>query len=1002
MASATANDPGRRTRWRFAFAVIVLAFLLACFFSTPLSKYGTHSYSAADLSQDYSLTQVERGHVPGNRLLSDPVTEMVPWLLFNRDELRAGRVPLWDDRNAAGQPHLANYQSAVFSPFSVPFYLLDLKPALLVSAFLKLGALGLFTFLFLDLLGLGSLACLIGAAAFTFSGHNVLLLAYPHAAAVSALPAGLYFAELALRRGENGRGVLGACLGLALTLTVGVLCGQPEPFYFSVLLVALWIATRLVGIAWREWLDCGSARGALWLAARLLGSALIGVAMGAPQILPFLEYLKNSTVLVLRSFDQTPLDPITWTLYAFPDLFGNPSRLYHLNYALPPPNYESANTCYIGASAMLVAASAIFFVRRLRVARFFVCVAILWFFYAYDIFGVGRFLGGLPTLDLAPLNRSQPIGLFAMSACAAIAVHAIATSNARARWRAALGTFLCGGFALWFTIVFDSRRLSGAWPLFNKLRHSGYAKGMPPGSDAYIPEHMKFIVLSFAAGLVALVLLWVVRSKWMQPILQLVILAAVFLQSGWPMRDYNPTAEDKFVYPETASIQELKRIAKAEPVVILGSDTLPPHTNSIYGINSLSSYDAMWIRKYDELYRESFGLGGGNWRLVLQTKSKWIRQFGARFVASPGNWVRVDSLCDNVLISGDDLYTTSEILPGGDVVQTILGQRERLQGIAFQFAIPKQAVHCTLVMKLEDMITGSVVATKSVKTDGWVNDRFGRHEELFDFEPLPDARYRPLRVTISSPDASPGNAVAMFGREDYWYWNEFVMLEQPIHEVVWNLEPSPRRPGHRPHGKLTVAGKALQGGLLMDQTYELEHWQTLAQIPGFTIAALENPVARYSTVSRGIATRRIEDDFKLVHEGNLDPHHVVVLSLPGKSAIDSSRGRAEIEEPAVEVLRDEPDHALLQVTRESPGYMVLRRALYPGWEARVNGKRVPLFRADYAFCAVELEAGTSKVDFVYRPASFRLGLWIAALAPLLGGLLLFATRKFGRIVSHAN
>ena len=161
MASVAANNPGRRTRWRFALAVLVIAFLLACFFSTPLAKYATHSYSAADLGQDYSLTQVERGHVPGNRLLSDPVTEMVPWLLFNRDELRAGRVPLWDDRNAAGQPHLANYQSSVFSPFSVPFYLLDLKAALLVSAFLKLGALGLFTFLFLDLLGLGSLACMI-------------------------------------------------------------------------------------------------------------------------------------------------------------------------------------------------------------------------------------------------------------------------------------------------------------------------------------------------------------------------------------------------------------------------------------------------------------------------------------------------------------------------------------------------------------------------------------------------------------------------------------------------------------------------------------------------------------------------------------------------------------------------------------------------------------------------------------------------------------------------
>ncbi|HTF89076.1 MAG TPA: YfhO family protein [Planctomycetota bacterium] len=992
------RDRLRRTRWRHVLASVVVIALLGAFFSTPLSKYPTHSYSAADLTQDLPLTQVERGHEPANRLLSDPTTEMVPWLLFNRDEFRAGRIPLWNDRNANGAPHLANYQSAVFSPFSLPFYLLDLKPALLVSAFLKLAASALFTFLFLDLLGLGTLACLIGSAAFTFSGHNVLLLAYPHAAAVVALPAGLYFAELALQRAESGRRALAALAGLSATIAIGLYCGQPEPFYFSLLFVALWCAARLVAIAWREWLDRGRAWGSAWLASRVLLAALVGLAMAAPQVLPFLEYLEHSSILVWRSADQTPLNSITWPLYAFPDVLGNPSLHYKLNYSIPPPNYESANTCYIGALAMVVAGCSFFFLKHIKAARFFAPVAVLWFLYAYDVGGFGKLLASIPTIDLAPINRSQPIGLFAMSAAAAIAVHGIATRQLAARWKFALATALAGSLAMWFTVLCDMGKMRGAWVLFNRLRHSGYAKSMPPGSDAYVPEHLQFILVSFAAGLFALTLLWCLRSQFLRNAAQVVILCVIFLQSGWLLRDYNPTIEDKFVYPVTPGIAKLQRATAGEPLIVLGAEPLPPHVNLVYGLAILASYDAMWVRKYDELYRESFGLAGDNWRLALQTTSRWIRQFGVRFVVSPGSWVKVDSLCDQVLISPSDLYRTPEILPGGDLVQTILGHRERLQGVALQFATTPLPVRCTVEARLEDTISGQVIATKTWRTDEWRNDRFGRHEILFDFEPMLDARHRPLRLTISSPDATPGNAISLWAREDYWYWNQFVLLEQPMHDVISTVQPGLRRPGRRPHGHLTVAGQVLRGGLMMDQTYEQEHWNRVDSVAGFVLAELKNPLPRYSTVSRGIATRRIGDDFKLVHQGNLDPHHVVVLSLPAHGAIDSSRGKEEVPEPAVEVLHDDPDHAVLRVIRETPGYLVLRRAYFPGWEARLNGKFVPVLRADYAFCAIELPAGVSQVEFDYQPASFRIGLWIAALAPLLGGFLLWLSRGRGRIV----
>jgi hypothetical protein len=155
---------------------LAILLLVATFLSTPIARYDEVTFSSADLLQDFTLSRVDPGHVPGNRLLSDSVTQMQPWTMFAREEFAAGRAPLWNPRNGGGEPLLANYQSAVFSPFSLPFYAGSFKRGLLVSAFLKLAALGLFTYWFLRQLAVALLPSLLGAVAFAFAGHNTLLL----------------------------------------------------------------------------------------------------------------------------------------------------------------------------------------------------------------------------------------------------------------------------------------------------------------------------------------------------------------------------------------------------------------------------------------------------------------------------------------------------------------------------------------------------------------------------------------------------------------------------------------------------------------------------------------------------------------------------------------------------------------------------------------------------------------------------------------------------------
>jgi hypothetical protein len=84
-------------------------------------------------------------------------------------------------------------------------------------------------------------------------------------------------------------------------------------------------------------------------------------------------------------------------------------------------------------------------------------------------------------------------------------------------------------------------------------------------------------------------------------------------------------------------------------------------------------------------------------------------------------------------------------------------------------------------------------------------------------------------------------------------------------------------------------------------------------------------------------------------------------------------------EPAT-LLLSAPNRVTIEAVLPQPGYLVLADTFYPGWRARVDGQRVDVWRANYAFRAVALDAGEHSVSFEYRPVSFTAGLACSGLA----------------------
>ena len=144
----------------FAFCAI-LAVCVAAFFHETL--FGGKVLSPADvLLVSASFRGDGAGdYEPANRLLMDPVLQFQPWLEFNRQMIRSGRLPLWNGHAGCGAPHLANGQSAVFDPFHLLAYLGPTPQAYAWIAAGRLWMAGLGMFLLARAWGLGPLGTLV-------------------------------------------------------------------------------------------------------------------------------------------------------------------------------------------------------------------------------------------------------------------------------------------------------------------------------------------------------------------------------------------------------------------------------------------------------------------------------------------------------------------------------------------------------------------------------------------------------------------------------------------------------------------------------------------------------------------------------------------------------------------------------------------------------------------------------------------------------------------------
>ncbi|MFN2183062.1 MAG: YfhO family protein, partial [Anaerolineae bacterium] len=129
---------------------------------------------------------------------------------------------------------------------------------------------------------------------------------------------------------------------------------------------------------------------------------------------------------------------------------------------------------------------------------------------------------------------------------------------------------------------------------------------------------------------------------------------------------------------------------------------------------------------------------------------------------------------------------------------------------------------------------------------------------------------------------------------------------------------------------------------------------------------------RAFVVHRAIVASDHNDAWARIHQPDFDPATTVVLE--GGVPLDLAPGA----QASVEVARYDPNALEIEVNSEADGYLFLSDPFYPGWRAELDGEPVPILRANYAFRAVAVPAGSHSVTMAFRSGSWYAGLGITA------------------------
>jgi Bacterial membrane protein YfhO len=539
--------------------------------------------------------------MPSNPELGDAPGQLQPFLRYTT--ARLPDIPLWNPHISGGRPFLANAQSAIFSPYSIPAYLLPFWTALSWIGVLKLWVSAFGMFLLGRALGMRFGGALVAGIVFAFSLWMVTWLSYPHMSVWSWIPWMLLLTERLIRRPD-----LLSAAGLSAVLAVQFLGGHPESSFHALVAMVAFFVLRLV-VARRD-----TAPGAPAIARSVLafgGAAVGGVALAAVTIIPFAELLWESADLHDRQGDAVDHQPILrdFALGIFlPDYWGRatatPLKLFVLDRAL-----------YVGALPLMLAAAAL----MIRPTFERVSVALFGGLWLAVLFGIAPFLQIVTRLPIFSSGHNSRLSVLFVLPLALLAGWGLdelttgRTARRRRRLVLAVGAALLATPAIFVigtertTLNVVGQALDVAWgfatPPGAVINETGGRDCLDPCIEAGNVIRLASLIGWLTLAGAALLLIGVrLRGRLGANLFVAIAALLVCIDLFHAGIGYNPAIDREYAsQPATGAIRYLERRGLAR---FVSMEDIPQNVIPLrFGLYEARGYDLPIMRRFDRFWR---------------------------------------------------------------------------------------------------------------------------------------------------------------------------------------------------------------------------------------------------------------------------------------------------------------------------------------------------------------------------------------------------------------
>lgn len=135
---------------------------------------------------------------------------------------------------------------------------------------------------------------------------------------------------------------------------------------------------------------------------------------------------------------------------------------------------------------------------------------------------------------------------------------------------------------------------------------------------------------------------------------------------------------------------------------------------------------------------------------------------------------------------------------------------------------------------------------------------------------------------------------------------------------------------------------------------------------------VDNTIPRVVIVPRYTVEKEPAKILQRLASADFDPGKEVIVS-----ELVTPRPLATLKAQA-KITSYKNSRVTIQATTNEAGILVFADSHYPGWKAYVDDRETTLLRANHFYRAVEVSKGDHRVEFIYDPLSFRVGIMVSS------------------------